>query len=258
MAPCVRALRKEADEGASRRSVPKPRTPPTLAAPTRATSCRSPRPIGVLLLLAPTVIPTLLPQRGLFANRTPQTRSLGLARAAFFKALFEESARHRGYDYSGYRSMLMADHTTMYWPVGRADEVVFVYGSSGHFLLTGWRAEKGVPRRLFQVSLIRGKRPFPYGGTLAKDFGGVRATVPRRYAKALKSLLQARRSYATYLDSASMGVYFCGVVRPDASHWPGPEVDIEHTPQQDDMKVDRDGFAITDEELRLMALAKKG
>lgn len=196
-------------------------------------------------------------QRGPVSNRTPETRRLDLARAAFFRAVLKASERHGAPDYSGYRSMLMVDHTTMFWPVGRADDVVFVLGSAGRFLLTQWRATNGAPTRRLQIPFVEGKRTFPYGGTMSRHLGGVKATVPKRFAKPLKSLLQ-RQGYATYLGSAAMGAYCCGAVREDGSDWPGREVSLENMPAQDDSRVDRDGFAITDEELRLLATKRKG
>ena len=197
-------------------------------------------------------------QQGAFADPTPQTRALGRARAAFFKDILKVGERHEDVDYSGYRSMLMVDHTTMLWPVGRADEVVFVYGSGGHSLLTQWRRDKGLPRRLFQIAFVEGKRAFPYVGTMSKYLGKVKASVPKRYAKPLKSLLSTERDYACYLGSAAMGVYYCTIVRADGTNWPGLKVDLELVPQQNDGKIDQDGFGITKEELRLLAGAKKG
>lgn len=212
----------------------------------------------MLAFVALLAIPLPALQGTLIANATPETRKLGKARAAFFDALFKVGQKRREMDYVGYRSMLMVDHTTMLWPVGRADEVVFDYGSSGRSLLTHWKLENATPKRLFQISYVDGKRAFPYGGTLCAYLGKLKATVPKRYAKPLKSLLTMKRDYATYIGSAAEGVYYCRVVRQDGSYWPVKRWDPEKIPYQSDDKVKLDGFAITEEEQRLLGMRKPG
>ena len=169
--------------------------------------------------------------QGLIANRTLPTRRLGLARAAFFRAVLSAGERHESAAYPSY--------------AGDAPST-----------LTQWRAVNGRPCRLFQITFIQGPREFPYGGTMATVLGRVKAKVPPRYAKPLKALLAARRDYAAYIDSAGAGVFYCSVVRADGSDWPDPKLGFDKFPQQDDRRIDRDGFAITDEELRLLSRSK--
>jgi hypothetical protein len=146
------------------------------------------------------------------------------------------------------------------WPVGRSDEVFFLFGGEQNTYFTGWRRVGGKPKRLWQVTLPKkgGSGKTPASGTLAKWLFENTGKMPTRMPKAMRDALGVVRPYAAYIEVAAIGSFLCWVVFADGTVKPGAaRLDNEST-MQDSHQLWEQGFFITPDEEFLLAPAASG
>jgi hypothetical protein len=187
-------------------------------------------------------------------NRSDPNARLGLARAKLFEQALrrhEKSALDAAPPYfSGYSTMFGAQHTTILWPLGSADEVFFFQTNGADQApggyMTCWKRVAGRPQRIWQVRLAaagNGAGP-PSEGTLARwlrDGGGA---LGKRAPGVAVERLRRVEAYAAYAEEPEVESLHCWIVHQDASEAP------DEGPVQAFNEAMRRGFFITPEESR--------
>lgn len=194
-------------------------------------------------------------------NLTATTLALGKARARFFQKILDISDRHNQDDppYSGYKSMAMIEHTTMLWPLGRADEVIFFFTGERASYLTGWRQIGGVPKRLWQVTLpyVHARRAKPARGALGRWLVDQKVGLPARPSPELRKALAAVRPYAAYHETGAVAIFTCWVVFDGGDEKPEMASLSLRSIRQDSYQAIARGFFITPDEVTRLAAVPK-
>lgn len=190
-------------------------------------------------------------------NISATESQLGKERAEFMSAALNAEGPNEEYvPYSGYKSMTMVEHTLVFWPVGRADEVIFNMGLEQADYFTCWRKVNGKPKRLWQVKVGKlGKRKAPYDGTLAKWLAKAGDWPVKTNAEMIQ-MLKVKQPYAAYIEVGAIGSFMCWVMHPDGSSDPKKsKYGLDNT-MQDSYQAFNQGFFVTPEESMIMAAAK--
>lgn len=180
--------------------------------------------------------------------------ALGKERAKFFSDIFHVEGPERDYvPYHGYKSMTMVEHTSVMWPVGKSDEVVFDMGLEQASYLTYWKKVNGKPKRIFQYKVVdvQGKQsPF---GTLNARLARSKQQIGKGQGASPRALLEMNRAYASYIEVGAIGVFVCNVILPDGTLDPSTPGYSEHAIMQDSYQLNKRGFFITPAEQMLIA-----
>ncbi|HTQ08709.1 MAG TPA: hypothetical protein VMI31_01420 [Fimbriimonadaceae bacterium] len=195
-------------------------------------------------------------------NRTERTIKLGMDRAKFFRQILSLPERGKPEDYppySGYKSMMMIEHTAVLWPIGRSDEVIFCMTYDGHpIALTCWRRSGEEPKRAWQARLPQGRSKSRKCviGTLARWLAREGGRLPKRIPKDMARTLRAVRPYAAYQEIGAVSIFTCWVVLEDGSEKLGTakHYTSDAITESDDQVRD-EGFYITPGEVELLTPA---
>jgi hypothetical protein len=184
-------------------------------------------------------------------NSSPETLKLGKERATFLDAVWTIGERHGDSwpAYSGYQDGMGGPYTKMFWPAGRADEVVFYLysGKPREAYATCWRRVSGKPTRMWQVKMpATGKGEKLDVGTLARRLGEVPISMP----KDMEATLAKVRPYATY--QISLFDYECGIVLEDGTQKKNEAWGVFFLADQPLEQASTRGFFITPDELAAM------
>ncbi len=181
-------------------------------------------------------------------------KKLGQERRDFFVAILNTDGPDRNYvPYTGYKSMTMVEHTSVMWPVGKADEVIFDMGLEQGSYFTYWKKVKGKPKRIFQFELkkVNGKQS-PIG-TLQIILAKSGDHLGRGQGASPTKLIQMKRPYACYIEVGAIGSFVCTVIREDGSRDPSTPGYSMEAIMQDSYQLLKKGFFITPAEQMLMA-----
>lgn len=187
-------------------------------------------------------------------NMGAANEKLGNERREFFIAILKTDGPSRNYvPYTGYKSMTMVEHTSVMWPVGKSDEVVFDMGLEGGSYLTYWKKVNGKPKRIFQYEIkdVKGKR-FPLG-TLDAVLAKGKSQLGKGQGASPTELLQKRQAYACYIEVGAIGSFVCTVTRVDGTRDPSTPNYSAEAIMQDSHQLFTRGFFITPAEEMLIA-----
>lgn len=190
-------------------------------------------------------------------NRTLPTIKLGMARAQFLSKVFEVPDRppYNFPPFNGYSTSTFDQTTTIYWPVGKADELIFGISFAGptYGYLTKWKLFEDRARRVWQVNVYKSKdQKLAKSGTLAKAMKI--EWLPSKAPQEVISTLGDPRPYAAYIEE-HFGDYFCWTILTDGSMRPvlkQTDDPYEILSRQNDAQAFRRGFFITPWEVALM------
>lgn len=179
---------------------------------------------------------------------------LGQDRRDFFVAILKTDGPSRNYvPYTGYKSMTMVEHTSVMWPVGKSDEVVFDMGLEQASYLTYWKKVNGKPKRIFQYEIkdVNGKQsPF---GTLDIILAKNKAQLGKGQGASPTELIQKKQAYACYIEVGAIGSFVCTVTREDGTRDSSTPNYSAEAIMQDSYQLFKRGFFITPAEQMLMA-----
>ncbi|MFI5387460.1 MAG: hypothetical protein ACHQ50_15235 [Fimbriimonadales bacterium] len=191
-------------------------------------------------------------------NHSEQTIKLGMERTKFLDQVLNlpmPGGPDEYPPYSGYRFWLF-DRTTMLWPVGRSDEVVFYLAQGGAGVsLTCWRRVGPKPKRMWQVALPKGRSNGgkPLQGTLAHWLAKQGACLPKKMPKDMVKGLRAVRTYAVYQVAMRQSVFTCRVVSKDGTEKSGTaKFYSPEAVNQNDSDAEAAGLFITPDEVPLL------
>ena len=179
---------------------------------------------------------------------------LGLQRRDFFAAILKTDGPERNYvPYNGYKSMTMVEHTSVMWPVGKADEVVFDMGLEQGSYLTYWKKVNGKPKRIFQYEIKDGDGKQSPIGTLETMLAKNKSRLGKGQGASPTELIRKKQVYACYIEVGAIGSFVCTVLREDGTRDPStPNYSMEAI-MQDSYQLFKRGFFITPAEEMLIA-----
>lgn len=182
---------------------------------------------------------------------------LGQDRRDFFVAILETDGPERNYvPYTGYKSMTMVEHTSVMWPVGKSDEVLFDMGLEQASYLTYWKKVNGKPKRIFQYEFNKVTGKYSPFGTLDTKFAKQGYRLGKGQGASPTNVIQAKRPYACYIEVGAIGSFVCTVTREDGTRDPSTPNYSEHSIMQDSYQLFKRGFFITPAEQMLIANSK--
>lgn len=179
---------------------------------------------------------------------------LGQDRRDFFVAILKTDGPERNYvPYNGYKSMTMVEHTSVMWPVGKADEVVFDMGLEQGSYLTYWKKVNGKPKRIFQYEIKDGEGKQSPIGTLEFMLAKNKSRLGKGQGASPTELIRKKQAYACYIEVGAIGSFVCTLTREDGSRDPStPNYSMEAI-MQDSYQLLKRGFFITPAEEMLVA-----
>lgn len=187
-------------------------------------------------------------------NLGTANEKLGQERRDFFVAILKTDGPERNYvPYNGYKSMTMVEHTSVMWPVGKSDEVLFDMGLEQASYLTYWKKVNGKPKRIFQYEFKEVEGKYSPFGTLDTKFARQGFRLGKGQGASPTEVIQAKRPYACYIEVGAIGSFVCTVTREDGTRDPStPNYSMEAI-MQDSYQLFKRGFFITPAEQMLMA-----
>lgn len=190
-------------------------------------------------------------------NLGAANEKLGQDRRDFFVAILQTYGPSRNYvPYTGYKSMTMVEHTSVMWPVGKSDEVVFNMGLEQASYLTYWKKVNGKPKRIFQYKLFPVTYKLAPFGTLNIVLSKSRYHFDKGVGENPRALLRLTRPYACYIEVGAIGSFVCTVTREDGSRDPSTPNYSAESIMQDSHQLFKRGFFITPAEQMLIAHPK--
>jgi hypothetical protein len=183
-------------------------------------------------------------------DNSASERAMGKARAEFFRAITEQYGNESDdrNHYVGYGAHFANTHSTMYWPVGRADEVIFhlkLYGKD-HYL-TCWKRVANKPKRMWQVHLVTDlQRGIAADGPLATNIGREKCALPLKSGKVVVQEVQRATAWAVYTQVPVIDLLRCSVL--------GENGVLSSSAEQDFAEAESEGFCILPDESKALHL----